>query len=73
MNIKEFLDRQRQAARRRTETEGIATLPERARALEMLSRMENPNTAREDVRGKAAAVRDTKAFTLFLELIIGGL
>ena len=71
--IREIRDRQRQVARKRTSTAGMATLPAMACALEMRSGMENPDTARKEVLGKEAAVSDTRAFTLFLELIDGGL
>jgi hypothetical protein len=71
--IKEILDRRRQAARKRTKTVGKATLPARACALETRSAAGNPNTAREEVWGEAAAASDARAFTSFLELIIRGL
>jgi hypothetical protein len=73
MNIKEFLDRQRHAARRRSTTDGTANLPSTACAPEAQPTAENPNIARKEVLGKAAAASDTRAFSLFLELIIGGM
>jgi hypothetical protein len=68
--ITETLD---QAATKRTNSEGMAKLPAETRAPGPRSVAANSNTAGKQMLGKAVAVSDTRAFTLFLELINGGL
>jgi DNA-binding response OmpR family regulator len=70
--IREILDRRSPAAGNGTDTVGITTSPARAHA-EELSPAGSPNKVPADAWRKAAAATETRAFSLFLELIVGGL
>ena len=65
--IRNTLDHPREAAAKRSNT--VTTLPPRTCAVETRSASGNPETACK-VLGIAAAVSDTRAFTLFLELMM---
>jgi DNA-binding response OmpR family regulator len=71
--IREILDRRMQAARNATNRVEKMMLLSRARSRDAQRPAAIPKTAHATAWGKAFAASETRAFTSFLELIIGGL